>query len=268
MGVRWSRRMAGAGLLAAVVGWAGSEGIAGTGDLPRALKPGKLLVASRRLLDPNFSETVVLLLDYGPGGALGVIINRPSDVRVRTVLSHIAELRERDDPIFLGGPVARNRMLLLVRARRRPAEATKVLDEVYVGPSLDALRKHLRKSRKSSFRAYAGHAGWAPGQLEAEVRSGSWYIAPASADIIFQADPAKIWPTLIERVEDQSIAELGARGNGPRSATPATRCSTLNRARSEVPSAVDELLGAGGPSQVQCRRAEPRVPARWRAGEI
>jgi len=204
--LKWAMRTAAAAVLAAALGSGANPAAAGTEELRPLLGKGKFLIASRHLLDPNFSETVVLLLDYGPGGALGVIVNRPSDVPVRRVLSHIEELQDRDDLVFLGGPVARNRMLLLVRAHRRPAEATKVLDEVYVGPSIAALRRHLRKGRKSSFRAYAGHAGWAPGQLEAELRSGSWYIAPASADMIFQADPAKLWPTLIERVEEESLA--------------------------------------------------------------
>ena len=145
------------------------------------LEKGKLLVASRDLSDPNFSETVILLIAYGPNGTMGVIINRPSDVKLATVLPEIKQLRRRPDTIYLGGPVLTNHVLLLIRSSKAPADSLPVFDDVYASSSLTTLRHALeRQGPKDLFRAYAGHAGWAPGQLEAEVERGDWYVTGAA----------------------------------------------------------------------------------------
>jgi hypothetical protein len=80
------------------------------------LAKGKFLVASRKLQDPNFKETVVLLIDYGMDGAMGLVINRPSAVKLATVFPDIKELKQRKDTIYVGGPVEVNKMLLLIRS--------------------------------------------------------------------------------------------------------------------------------------------------------
>ena len=92
------------------------------------LAKGKFLVASRSLVDPNFAETVILLVDYDREGALGVVVNRPSDVALIEALPEVNELRKRKDVVFLGGPVARDRMLLLVRTRQQPPQSLRVFD--------------------------------------------------------------------------------------------------------------------------------------------
>lgn len=80
------------------------------------LAAGKFLVAKRHLLDPNFTETVVLLVEHGPGGAMGLVVNRPSDVRLEVVLRDVEGVAGRPDAVYLGGPVGREMMLLLMRA--------------------------------------------------------------------------------------------------------------------------------------------------------
>jgi len=165
---------------------------------------GRFLIASRNLIDPNFAESVVLLLAYDARGAMGVMINRPTEVRLATALPRIEQLRERPDRVYLGGPVARSLMLLLVRAPRRPKSSEPIFGDVYASGSMTVLQETLAKrSPANRLRAYAGNAGWGPGQLEHEIARGDWYVAPAEAAAIFESAPADIWPKLIERVSGQ-----------------------------------------------------------------
>ncbi|MFQ5664794.1 MAG: YqgE/AlgH family protein [Candidatus Binatia bacterium] len=172
------------------------------------LAKGKFLIASRRLRDPNFSETVILLIAYGVNGAMGVVINRPTDVKLSTVLPEVKELRRRTDTLYIGGPVARNGAVLLLRSSKRPAESVHVFDHVYASPSLAALRKALGgKVPLQGFHAYAGHAGWAPGQLDAEVARGDWHVSPADPETVFDQAPLKVWQKIIRRVEGKWVRE-------------------------------------------------------------
>lgn len=161
------------------------------------LAKGKFLVASRSLQDPNFSETVILLVDYDREGALGVVVNRPTDVALIDALPEISELRRRKDVVYLGGPVARDRMLVLVRTREQPPQSLRVFDRVFASGSLAALRKSM--ARGDSIRAYAGYTGWGPGQLDLEVTRGDWFIGPADSNAVFADHPSTLWDTLIER---------------------------------------------------------------------
>lgn len=161
------------------------------------LARGKFLVASRSLRDPSFAETVVLLVDYDDNGALGVVVNRPTDIPLVTALPEVRELRRRKDTIYLGGPVARDRMVLLVRSDGMPPDSIEVLEHVYATGSLSVLRRSLEK--RQALRAFAGYAGWGPGQLEAEVDRGDWLIGPADSKAIFEDTPAELWSRFFER---------------------------------------------------------------------
>lgn len=164
------------------------------------LAKGKFLIAARHLMDPNFSKTVVLLIDYGTHGTLGLIINRPSPVRLSSVLPDIEALGKREDTVFMGGPVAINRFLMLVRTGSQPEESHHVFEDVYVSSSRAVLRRVLESEEAAGrFRVFAGHSGWAPGQLENEVSRGDWYILRADAQTVFDKAPSEIWPELIYR---------------------------------------------------------------------
>jgi len=165
---------------------------------PNELAPGKLLIATPSLRDPNFRQSVVLLLEYDAPGTLGLIVNRRSDVEVRSLLPEVEELAGRDDlVVYLGGPVKRNQIILLLRGKPLP-ETEPITGEVSASTSIDVLRAAAR-SDGPEFRAYAGSAGWAPGQLDAEVERGYWLIAPGDVSIVFATDPDTVWPELIRR---------------------------------------------------------------------
>jgi len=159
---------------------------------------GKFLIASRKLIDPNFSETVVLLIDYGSHGAMGVIINRPTRIRLSEVLTDIKGLKERPDILYIGGPVQRDRLMLMVASAHRPEEAHTILEDVYIGVKPETIQEMIKRSDpRERFRAYAGYAGWSPGQLDREITQGDWHILRADPVTIFDKEASKIWPDLI-----------------------------------------------------------------------
>jgi putative transcriptional regulator len=173
---------------------------------PPALGKGVFLVASRNLKERTFAQTVVLLVHHDEDGAMGVIINRPTTLPLSALLPSIAALAGRDDRVFFGGPVGRQRLLLLVRSATELRQAESVFEDVYVSASEQTLRELLgRADSDDVFYAYVGYAGWAPHQLEQELERGDWYIAAADANLVFSAEPATIWPQLIKQHTGQWV---------------------------------------------------------------
>lgn len=186
----------------------------------RELAKGMFLVAKRHAGGPIFDESVVLLLDHGPGGALGVIINRPTKISLTSLLPDVEALKQRPDRAYFGGPVETDQMLLLFRASDPPTDADRVIGDIYVSSSYQGLRKVVAPGAAvSAYRAYVGYAGWAPRQLEDEVARGDWFITPADANAVFEMEPDKIWPELIGRSE-RLDANLRRPGDPSRSARP------------------------------------------------
>ncbi|MGK7346649.1 MAG: YqgE/AlgH family protein [Candidatus Nitrospinota bacterium M3_3B_026] len=165
------------------------------------LKKGVFLVAERKLKDPNFEKTVVLLTHYGPTGTVGVIINRPTETSLSEALPEIKEFENSRERLFFGGPVLRKGMVLLIRSAEDVAESYHVFGNVYFSGSVKALTKAL-SDEDSSARVYAGYTGWAPGQLEFEINRGDWRVIDADEMSIFERDPATLWDSLM-RPEDQ-----------------------------------------------------------------
>jgi putative transcriptional regulator len=164
------------------------------------LAKGKFLVAARQLIDPNFRQTVVLLVEYGLEGAMGLVINRPSNVTLASVFPDINELKQRKDIIYVGGPVAVNQMLLLIGSKTAPDQATPISEGVYISSSWKLLERLMKKAGKDEhFRLFAGYAGWAPSQLDFERTRGDWHVLKAEAEMVFSRDPEALWPELIRR---------------------------------------------------------------------
>ncbi len=166
------------------------------------LANGVFLVAKPGLLDPNFRETVVLITQPEVGGGpLGVIVNRPLAARLSEVIPGATTVPEQFDRIYGGGPVAPDGLLLLVRSSVRPERSLQVLADLYLSGSAGLIEQIVRgEVSVAAFRAYAGYSGWAPGQLQAEIARGGWYLIQADADTVFAADASTVWPGLIQRV--------------------------------------------------------------------
>jgi putative transcriptional regulator len=182
---------------------------------------GLFLVASPRILDPNFRETVVLMLQHTPLVSRGVIINRPLDVPLSRLMPGDEVFAKLQDPVYFGGPVALAHLSFVFRADARHKGGVLLMDDLYFGESPGLLKELLRrKSGAAALRVYAGHAGWGPGQLQSEIESGSWFMTRASPGYILHQKPDSIWAELVKqaslrpaRAEPHEI-----RGSSPRGA--------------------------------------------------
>ena len=179
------------------------------------LAAGTLLVASRDLGDPNFSETVILVLRYDEEeGAMGLIVNRRTDLPLSRVFEDVKGAKGRKDLAYMGGPVEPGNVLALLKSSTKLEDAERVFGNVYLISDKDLLEKTLAdKADPYVFHIFLGYAGWGPGQLEHEMDLGAWHILPADAASVFDADPDSVWPKLIRRTELR-IAWLGIWGWG------------------------------------------------------
>jgi len=162
--------------------------------------PGSLLVATPAMDDPNFARTIVLLLDAGHDGALGIVLNRPSEVEVAEVLEPWAEVVSGPEVLFRGGPVETDSALAVANVTdedEEPVGWRRVFDTTGL-VDLDA-PVEIMASAVSSLRIFAGYAGWAAGQLEGEIADGAWFVVPAQAQDAFRADPEGLWASVLRR---------------------------------------------------------------------
>ena len=165
-----------------------------TGD---SLK-GRLLVATPGLSDPNFSRTVVLMIEHGDEGALGVVLNRPSELEVSEPLPAWADMAAQPPVVFVGGPVSPSSAICLGRVAVVEGDGW----EPVVGP-LGAVDLNLEPEevtpRPEVVRVFAGYAGWGPHQLEAEILSGGWFVVDAEPDDVLSPQPDDLWSDVLRR---------------------------------------------------------------------
>ncbi|MBI3597495.1 MAG: YqgE/AlgH family protein [Nitrospirae bacterium] len=182
---------------------AGASGPVRTG---KPLRPGIFLFSSPRLHDPNFLHTVVLLVTYGKEGASGLIINRPTDIPLVQAIPDLEGTEKLSKPIYFGGPVSTNLMLVLLRSDSSLEGARKILGNIYFTASRKILTDALgNPDPDKKVRVYAGYSGWAPMQLDAEFVRGDWVIKDADPGAVFAEDPSKIWPAFFEGQEKIQI---------------------------------------------------------------
>lgn len=214
-------------LTIALLGVAGTPSVMAderaSGFLPMAMAPGvrppsydlargMFVIASRRLVDPNFSESVVLLIEYDGKGALGLIVNRPTTVQLTDLLPDIEELKERADIVYVGGPVAKNQVIVLMRSVQQPHDAGRVFADTYVSSSMETLKQAVSMSLEGgTFHTFVGYAGWGPGQLDFEVSRGDWHVSPGEEAIVFDRASEEIWPELIKMNSGQWVRDARPR---------------------------------------------------------
>jgi putative AlgH/UPF0301 family transcriptional regulator len=168
---------------------------------PNDLGPGKLLVASRSLGDPNFAETVVLLVHYDEKGVLGLILNRRTDVPLSRVLD-LKAAKDRSDPVYLGGPVELSTVFGLFQSPSKVEKAENIFGGVYLISDKDLFEKTISaRPDPGAFHVYLGYAGWTLDQLQAEVKLGAWFVFPADTATVFTSDPDSLWLKMIEKTE-------------------------------------------------------------------
>jgi putative transcriptional regulator len=163
-----------------------------------ALAPG-FLIAMPQLLDPNFQKTVVLILEHGKGGSMGLVINRQANLTFRDLCKsqdlQVAPRRYAEH-LFVGGPVESYRGFVL-HDSKAVEEKAEVLPGLYLSVSTDALER-LLKDEEATLRFCLGYAGWGPGQVEHELKQGSWLFTEATRDGVLTSDPEQIWEQVIK----------------------------------------------------------------------
>jgi putative transcriptional regulator len=178
------------------------------------LAAGKLLVASRDLADPNFAETVVLLVHYDVERVVGLILNRRTDVPLSRVLEDLKPAKGRSDKVYLGGPVEMPVVLALFQSPAKIEGAEHVFGGVYLISSKTLFEETLSAQPDPGvFHAYLGYAGWTANQLRREVELGAWFIFPEDTSTVFNSDPASLWLQMIRKTERQLAANELAAGD-------------------------------------------------------
>lgn len=163
-----------------------------------------LLVASLQMKDPRFARTVILVTRHGRSPPLGVIINRPLDTALGTLFPSLPA-SEAKRPLHFGGPVATNLIAFLFRSETGSKDAIAVTGDIHLGRSGTVLDELLRGPRSHrGLRVFAGYAGWSEGQLEHEIRHGSWHVLPVDEEMLFDKSNDLIWPELIRRATQQT----------------------------------------------------------------
>ena len=158
---------------------------------------GHLLVAGPGLHDPNFRRTVVLLGEHGEDGAMGLVLNRVSTVTVEQAVPPIAGLVDDTEPVYLGGPVQPQAVLVLADFVDPGRAGALVLDTIGFLPAEVEDVSELGELRTA--RVFAGYAGWGPGQLEDEIAEQSWVVLPGRASDVFTGAPETLWAEVLRR---------------------------------------------------------------------
>jgi putative transcriptional regulator len=158
---------------------------------------GQLLVASPALLDPNFARSVVLVTEHTDEAAMGLVLNRPTDIWVRDAVPILAELVSPEDPVYEGGPVQPEAVVALAEFDDPADSAAIAFDRIGFlradgdPGSVRTVERHVR--------VFCGYAGWGEGQLEAELEQDAWFVAPARADDLFPGVP-DLWRAVLRRL--------------------------------------------------------------------
>ena len=181
--------------------------------MPESALAGRLLVATPVIGDPNFERTVVLVLDHGDDGALGLVINRPTDVALSGSLPEWGQLAAVPSVVFLGGPVEQAAAIGI--GRIAPGVSLDRGDggddggwspvtagTASMGPlaTLDLSQNPLDAADGiEAVRVFVGYAGWGAGQLEEELAQQAWIVADARPSDLWGADPESLWQRVLRR---------------------------------------------------------------------
>jgi putative transcriptional regulator len=160
-----------------------------------------LLLSMPQLQDPNFARTVILLCDFVPEGAFGLVLNRPTDMAASTMVRLEPPVRGGNHlPLHVGGPVEPERGWILLSQEPEQVEYRTIQPGLYLSTSPDLLRKVLESSPPPRARVLAGYAGWGPGQLDEELAQSAWLMAEVELDLVFDVDAGRMWEIAIRRL--------------------------------------------------------------------
>ncbi len=155
------------------------------------------LIAMPGLQDSNFFHTVTYICEHNEDGAMGIILNRPTDLHLNDIVGQMdipaAEAGAGEQIIYLGGPVQTDRGFVLHTPARQWASTLQINPEIGVTTSRDILQAMVDGEGPEKSLVALGYAGWGPGQLEQELSANAWLSGPADQAIIFDLEPEKRW---------------------------------------------------------------------------
>jgi putative transcriptional regulator len=157
---------------------------------------GHLLLSAAGLWDPNFRKTIVLIGHHDEDGAVGVVLNRATDVSVAEAVPPLADLVPEGEPLYIGGPVQPQAAVVLAEFEDPSRAEIIALDSIGFLPE-EVDPDEIGGIRRA--RVFSGYSGWGAGQLEAELEEGSWIVEPAQADDVFADDPERLWDRVLRR---------------------------------------------------------------------
>ena len=165
---------------------------------------GQCLIAAKSLRDANFYKTVVLMLEHNLQGATGLVLNRPSSVRVAHALSGHFTLPDTEEVVYMGGPVEPTALLILHDAESLGSSESSPAPGVFVGGSAESFEQVLLSSAsedadRACFRVFSGYSGWGEGQLEDEIERGDWLIHSGSHELVFEIDPYEVYEAALQK---------------------------------------------------------------------
>jgi putative transcriptional regulator len=175
------------------------------GPDPMTSLKGHLILAHPNLLDPNFARAIVLIFDHGKEGAAGVIINRPTEATISDIAEQVfSEPFDWEKSLNIGGPVLGPLMVLHADEPRADQE---VMAGLYT--TIDAAKVQvLLRNRFEPSLIIANYAGWGPGQLEAEIKEGSWLLTEATLELVFGSPDEEAWATIVREIEATGIPKI------------------------------------------------------------
>jgi putative transcriptional regulator len=154
-----------------------------------------LITARAQVRDPFFGDSVVLVLNNIGAEPVGVVINRPTSLTVAHLFPDLKRVAPLPDRVYFGGPVDFGSVWFVFRAAKAPEHAVRACEGVYLSASRQLLLRLLERDKPlEGLRIFSGHAGWGPGQLEAEIARGDWQLSRAEPDAIFSGQPERPWP--------------------------------------------------------------------------
>jgi putative transcriptional regulator len=154
-----------------------------------------LLIGRAELPDPDFADSVVLVMNNLGSAPAGIIVNRPTHVAVAELFPKLKRLTQLHDKVYFGGPVEFGSIWFLFRATTPPERAIQAFDGVCLSADRELLLRLLGRAKPmEGLRIFIGHAGWAPGQLEAEINRGAWNLERADSEAIFNGKAEHPWP--------------------------------------------------------------------------
>ncbi len=166
---------------------------------------GRLLVATELVRGEFFAQTVILILHYDEHGAMGIVVNRPTEIEPKELLADVDPISGYSGTIYWGGPVQMNSLSALLYTDMPPKGAEAIIASVHHVPIGDWLKDN--PTDLASLRLFIGHASWAAGQLDRELDLGSWHVMPASNEHVFAEDPRALWKRLTPPREHRAAAQ-------------------------------------------------------------